>query len=412
MLDRALFLLTGLSLAIFVAVPPAFGHEIPSDVTVRIIVRPVGEQLNVLVRAPLEAMQDIAFPVTEDGFLDVPRADATLRNAATLWLGNDIQLFADGEALGRPVLRAVRATIPSDRSFTDFESARALMESPRIRAGTQLVWQQALIDAWFSVPIASAESAFAILPDLDRLGLAVAVAIRFESAAGDVRAYQIEGEAETIDLDPSWFGSAVRFVVQGFWHILGGIDHLLFLLCLVLPFRQEFRSLVLIVTAFTVAHSITLIGSAFGLAPAALWFTPLVETLIALSILYMAVENVLHPKLKPRWVLAFGFGLIHGFGFSFALRNTLQFAGDNVLTSLFAFNVGVELGQLAVLCVLVPFLLVLFRYVPARAGVIVISVLVGHTAWHWMTERYQQFREYPIVWTGAATINNVSSRGA
>ncbi|HIG16397.1 MAG TPA: hypothetical protein EYQ31_03375, partial [Candidatus Handelsmanbacteria bacterium] len=74
--------------------------------------------------------------------------------------------------------------------------------------------------------------------------------------------------------------------------ILDGLDHLLFLLCLVVPFRR-FRALVPIVTGFTVAHSVTLIASAYGLAPNALWFPPLVETLIALSIVYMAFENII-----------------------------------------------------------------------------------------------------------------------
>ena len=116
-----------------------------------------------------------------------------------------------------------------------------------------------------------------------------------------------------------------------------------------IPFRR-FGALVLIVTAFTVAHSITLIAAASGLAPDALWFSPLVETLIAASILYMALENIAGAtSVQRRWIIAFAFGLVHGFGFSFALRETLQFAGSHLVTSLLAFNVGVELGQLLVL---------------------------------------------------------------
>src|SRR5262249_19145907 len=152
---------------------------------------------------------------------------------------------------------------------------------------------------------------------------------------------------------------------------LDGIDHLLFLFCLVIPFRRM-RALVLIVTAFTIAHSITLIASASGFAPDALWFPPLIETLIAVSILYMALENIVSAaNLQRRWAIAFGFGLVHGFGFSFALRETLQFAGSHLLTSLLAFNVGVELGQLLVLAVLVPALSLVFRFVVAeRMGVV------------------------------------------
>jgi hypothetical protein len=163
----------------------------------------------------------------------------------------------------------------------------------------------------------------------------------------------------------------------------------------VIPFRR-FRALVLIVTAFTLAHSMTLIAAASGLAPDALWFPPLIETAIAVSILYMALENIAGPAtIERRWMIAFGFGLVHGFGFSFALRETLQFAGAHLLTALLAFNVGVEAGQLLVLALLVPALQLLFRYVVAeRVGTIILSALVAHTAWHWTAERWGQLRQF------------------
>jgi HupE / UreJ protein len=147
----------------------------------------------------------------------------------------------------------------------------------------------------------------------------VVTALRFLPPAGDVRAFELRGDPGLVRLDPRWHQAALRFVGLGFLHILDGIDHLLFLLCLVIPFRR-FGPLVLVVTSFTVAHSLTLIASAFGLAPDALWFPPLVETLIALSIVYMALENIVAPRLGRRWMIAFGFGLVHGFGFAFALR--------------------------------------------------------------------------------------------
>jgi uncharacterized membrane protein YwaF len=88
---------------------------------------------------------------------------------------------------------------------------------------------------------------------------------------------------------------------------------------------------------------------------------------------------------------------VHGFGFSFALKETLQFAGSHLILSLLSFNVGVEIGQVLVLAAFVPALNLLFRYVVAeRMGVIVISAIVAHTAWHWMTERWAAFREYPL----------------
>jgi hypothetical protein len=115
----------------------------------------------------------------------------------------------------------------------------------------------------------------------------------------------------------------------------------------------------------------------------------------------MALENSSGPTLR-RWIIAFGFGLVHGFGFAFALRESLQFAGSHLVTALLAFNVGVELGQIAVLLVMVPVLNLLFRYLPERIGVIILSALIAHTGWHWMTERFADLRKFQLPVLDAA----------
>jgi hypothetical protein len=223
--------------------------------------------------------------------------------------------------------------------------------------------------------------------------------LRFLPPGGAVRAFEFIGDPGLVRLDPRWHQTALRFIELGFFHILDGTDHLLFLLCLVIPFRR-FRALIPVVTAFTVAHSITLMASAYNLGPDTLWFPPLIETLIAISIVYMALENIVGGSTTGRrWIISFGFGLVHGFGFSFALRQTLQFAGSHLLTSLLSFNLGVELGQLLVLVVLIPVLELLFRLVVAeRMGTIILSALVAHTGWHWMLERGDRLRQYHVQW--------------
>src|SRR5262249_61073779 len=126
------------------------------------------------------------------------------------------------------------------------------------------------------------------------------------------------------------------------------------------------RPRVALAPLFAAAHPTPLTAPPSTPAPDALWSPPLIETLIATSIVYMALENIVSPQLKRRWLITFGFGLVHGFGFSFALRQTLQFAGTHLLTSLLSFNIGVELGQLLVLVVFIPALGLLFRYVVAE----------------------------------------------
>lgn len=373
----------------------ASAHDIPPSVVIQAFVRPQGDRLRLIVRVPLGAMRDVEFPLRADGLLDLPRADRALRDAATLWLAKDIAVYEGGTRLGPASLAGVRVSLPSDRSFVTFESALAGVTGPPLPPETTLVWNQALLDVLLEYPIRSDRSAFAIRPALARLGQSVVTVLRYQPPAGAERAFELKGDPGLVRLDPRWHQAAWRFVTLGFFHILDGVDHLLFLLCLVIPFRR-FRALVLIVTAFTIAHSITLIASAFDLAPDGLWFPPFVETLIAISILYMALENIAgQMSVQRRWILAFAFGLVHGFGFSFALRETLQFAGQHLVTSLLAFNVGVEAGQLLVLAVLVPALQLLFRFVVAeRVGTIILSALVAHTAWHWTAERWEQLRQF------------------
>jgi hypothetical protein len=221
----------------------------------------------------------------------------------------------------------------------------------------------------------------------------VLTVLRFIPPDGSPRPFEFGNDPGLIQLDPRWHQAVWRFVKLGITHILDGTDHLLFLLCLVIPFRK-FRSLVLIVTAFTMAHSLALFASAYGLTPRSLWFPPLVEALIAVSIVYMALENIIGSSLQRRWIVAFGFGLIHGFGFSFVLQETFQFAGSHLLTSLLSFNLGAELGQIAVIALLVPALEFLFRRVNERMGTIILSAFVAHSAWHWTIERVDRLRKF------------------
>jgi hypothetical protein len=395
---RAGIAILGLVLGIVLALPQgAAAHDIPNDVTVQMFLRPSGTRLDLLVRVPVKSMRDIDFPKLGPGYLDLARADQFLQDAATVWLVRPIEIYEGDARLPAPRLLAVRPSLESDKSFASYETAIAHITGPRLPESTQVPWDQVMLDAWLQYPITTERSEFSIRPNVDTLGVRVITVLRFLPSDGAIRAFEFEGDEGLIQLDPRWHQASLRFVRAGFLHILDGTDHLLFLLCLVIPFRQ-FRQLLLIVTSFTVAHSFTLIASAYGLGPDALWFPPLIETLIAMSILYMALENIVGANsVGRRWIVTFAFGLVHGFGFSFALRQTLQFAGSHLLTSLVSFNLGVELGQLLVLVVSIPLLDLLFRYVVAeRMGTIILSALVAHTAWHWMIDRWGTLRQFPF----------------
>jgi hypothetical protein len=379
------------------AAPPALNaHEIPKSVTIIAYLKPDSSTLRVVARVPLEAMRDIQWPLRGPGYLELGKLDALMRDGVKIWVIDNLKIYENGSPIGGAAIRAVRVSLMSDRSFETYNRAREHFVEPALPDTMDLAWQQAMIDVEINYQIASAASRFSIDPALARLGVRTTTVLHFISGEGDERIFTYSGDPGLVHLDPNFLQAAWHFIAMGFEHILDGIDHLLFVLCLVIPFRR-LRPLLVIVTSFTVAHSITMVASALGLGPSASWFPPLVEVLIALSIVYTAFENIIGAKLERRWMIAFGFGLVHGFGFSFALRESLQFAGSHLAISLATFNVGVELGQVLVLLLAVPVLNWAFRRVVAeRVGAIILSALVAHTAWHWMLDRGVLLREYNI----------------
>ena len=373
----------------------AFAHNIPVGATVQMFVKPQGHVLRVLVRVPLTTYTDAEYPRRAGDYVDLAKVDPSLRAAATVILLESLSMYEGDRQLPNPRIVSARMSLDSDNSFASYDKALTHVIGPPLPPETNMFWEQGKLDVLFEYPIQSEESYISMHAAFDRLAQHEITTVQYLQPDGVSRAFELQGDAGLVRLEPNWYHAAGLFVVAGFRHILEGTDHLLFLFCLIIPFRR-ISPLIPIVTAFTVAHSITLIASGYGFAPDVLWFAPLIEMLIAMSIVYMALENIVVEQPTRRWIITFFFGLVHGFGFSFVLRNTLQFAGSHVLTSLLSFNVGVEIGQLFVLALFVPVLNLLFRYVVAqRLGTIILSALVAHQAWHWMEERFDTLKQFP-----------------
>lgn len=189
---------------------------------------------------------------------------------------------------------------------------------------------------------------------------------------------------------PDAWEVARSYFVLGVIHILEGYDHLLFVIALVLLIRQPW-SVVKAASAFTLAHSITLIGSTLGLVGLA---QAPVEALIALSIVFLAVEIVKrdpdHPNLAERapWIVAFLFGLIHGFGFAGALRE-IGLPESDVPTALLTFNLGVEAGQLVIIGAVLTVLALLRRFAPKALSPVTLSATyaIGIVSSFWFIDR-------------------------
>ena len=373
-------------------------HDIPDEIVVQSYVRPRQDQLQVLLRVPLLAIADSNLPKDGTGYLAMPYVDAALREAANQ-ISNGIVFLEGDERLTRYDLANARISLPSDRSFDTYDSALARVRGAKLPDATQVYYNQGFLDLELHFPIRSEASPFAMRVLFGR-GLAnrTATYINFIRPDGGVRAFRIHDDTPLVHLDPKAHQAGWVFLKAGFYRFLDGLDHLLFVIVLALPFRRA-RDLVKPFAAFAIAHSITLTFAAFGAARMDTWFAPTIGALIALSLVYVAIENgvggflpartdTTRHRFQYRWMVAFAFGLFHGFGFAIALQETLQFAGSHPIAALAAYNVGLELGTLIILAIVVPAANLLFSHVVAeRAGIIVMSVLVGHAGWHWMTER-------------------------
>ncbi|MBK6707303.1 MAG: HupE/UreJ family protein [Sphingomonadales bacterium] len=218
------------------------------------------------------------------------------------------------------------------------------------------------------------------------------VLVRVQPLGRPVQALRLtpaEAMAEIRSKPDSWQVARTYFVT-GVEHILFGYDHLLFVVSLVL-LLSGFWTIAKAVTAFTVAHSITLIGTTLGFL--GLPQRP-VESVIALSILFLAVEIVKkrpdQPRLSERipWVVAFGFGLLHGFGFAGAL-NEIGLPESDVPTALLTFNLGVEAGQLVIVALSLAALELLRRFAAAllHPALQLTAYGIGTISAYWFIER-------------------------
>jgi len=211
---------------------------------------------------------------------------------------------------------------------------------------------------------------------------------------GGVQVYRARGLlTEPVVVSRSALSAFATFIKEGVRHILEGLDHVLFVLCLVAG-SLSLKGLLWRVTGFTIGHSITLSAGFFGFVPSGSWFVPAVETGIALSIIYVAAITILPRMRSPVTELVTFFitsfiGLIHGLGFSFVLQNILKVSSPNIWQSLLAFNIGIEIGQLLIIfgAGLILWFLGAISMRASRLGRLSIAAASGFIATIWVFDR-------------------------
>lgn len=277
------------------------------------------------------------------------------------------------------------------------EAERALALPVSAEQFTQNPVGDTVVDVELIYPLDGASGRYAIssildpgLPEQDQTANLI---IDHGTGAEEPLIFRIRGLMdEPVVVSRSVLRAAWTFILEGVRHILEGTDHILFVLCLLLG-AATFASLVWRITGFTVGHSITLALGFFGYTPAGPWFVPLIETGIALSIIYAGVDALMREGRRAMTALTALFGLLHGLGFSFVLKEILKADAPNVWQSLLAFNIGVEIGQLMIAVLVWPALWLLAGKWPRcrrpLIGLIALPCIL--IAGVWVGERSVQF---------------------
>lgn len=313
----------------------------------------------------------------EDGVMHLVDEAALRADMAGLGkiAADGLRLETDGMALRPEVVRVRAYPLGREPGFATLDEAKsALSGGPPFPADAGETYVgDTTVDVLLTFDASAPVYAYSLSSTLDPglPGQDETANVILDEGPGGTKVFRAKGLLhEPITVTSSSAAAAWTFVVEGIEHILGGPDHVLFVLCLVLG-ATGLRSLISRVTGFTVGHSITLVAGFFGFVPKGAWFVPTVEIGIALSIIYAAAIAIWTEEghRSSEWtmfVVTFAIGMLHGLGFSFVLHEILRIDAPNLWQSLLSFNVGVEIGQLAIVLLAWPSLVLLRKLsVPA-----------------------------------------------
>jgi hypothetical protein len=353
------------------------------NLNVRILhVEHLADGLRVFLRTPMPYLvADKIGPIRDDGLPEpAPYSTNALEGGAVvhfvdfeyfksnpIGLGklaeSGFEFRVKGERLRGKVERVRLSRVGTQHGFATLEEARASF--PDAAAATEatppLYVGDAVIDVVLRYDTGSNISTYSIAGNLDPKlpGQESTANLILDYAPGATKVFRSRGLMQKpVEISRSAFSAITTFAIEGIRHILEGLDHVLFVVCLVIG-AHTMRSLLGRVTGFTLGHSVTLAIGFFGFVPSGPWFVPAIETGIALSIIYAAwiVIRPVGSQEQSQWStfsITCLIGLLHGLGFSFVLQNILQITSPNIWQSLLSFNIGVELGQLTIVLLVWP----------------------------------------------------------
>lgn len=401
-LVRVLFVLSGLLLSL-----PAIAH-FQLNTNIRIIhIEPLSDALRLSIRFPA-ALAFSEFS-SEQGKLSIPYLKAkTIKNRVEHFLDqakieneqsefkqfliDGYGLRVDGEILqGEDIKVKIYEASRQTRFTNPVEVDKSFSTQSLFLSEGELNIADAVIDIQGNYLTENSQGEVSLNSELNSKLPAdtfVANLIIYHGDAGQ-QVMRVTGLlSDPVIINPGAFTAIKSFVLQGFTHILSGFDHILFILCLTVA-ASGLKRLFLAVTGFTLGHTITLIAGFYGYVPAVGWFVPLVEALIAASIIFVALITLRGKGDSLNLIITGLIGLLHGFGFSFLLAELLGSDSPHLVASLLAFNVGIELGQILIVTLMFMTLATVSRVYPSNRGWVDHALLSASmlVALWWLVER-------------------------
>jgi hypothetical protein len=381
----------GATIALFAALAfpcnaVANGADLPPEVALQGFAKAEDGRLRLLVRMPLDLLVGFGLPKRGPGYLDLARIDERLQHAAAA-AGRQIELREDGILLV-PTTRQARISLLSDRSFGSYASAAAHLRGARLPESTDLFWNQGFFDTELDYALRSSTPALSIrLKVAPELGRRLKLQLEFLPANEPVRRLTLVGDWGWIALAPRWHEAAWLFANQGFAGAFS-FERLVFLLCLIAPFRQ-FRGVLALFLVFSGLQAFTLTAAALVEIRGIRWLISLFDAGLAAAILLLAIGNLAAPSVRARWVIGAILGALGGFGLGRLLDDAGQFAGTHPVVSAGSFNIGVAAGEVVSFALAFSLMRLIFaRLLPPSLAVVVVSAVLGHLGWHWMIDRF------------------------
>ena len=367
-------------------------HDLPQDTAMHAYLKIEGSDAHLLVRVPLDLLHGVSWP-TNHGEYAIPESRDAV-NQAVEALGHALILWQNGDRL-TPSFSSGQLSALSDASFANPQAALAHI-GQSADPGLKIAFDLGYLDAHFIYPIRAIASVFSIqsrvaedLQDLSKLDL------QFIPVGERGTTMSVSPSSGRVALNPGRAQTALGFAWLGIQTFCTSADCLLLLACLMIPMRKV-RDSVAILAAFAFANVISLAGAALGFAPDNPWFAALEAMLSALIIFLLALGNVFGAHLQRRRLWTGIFGLLWGFEFAKVLADRVQFAGVHSQVALWSLALGIDIGALLALAAISVGLALILRGARAgRVGIVVLSVIVAHAAWHWLIERVTAFWQMP-----------------